>query len=217
MMKKISLLTLSAVNMLFFGGCRTEKKALSGECVLPGKIMLWSEARKISSYIRPYLLDTSDPRGAVLIIPGGGYHMVCEPSEGAPVARGFNALGYHAFVLNYRVYPDVYPAPQQDALRAMKIIRGRAKEWKILPDKIGVCGFSAGGHLASTLGSDLAAGVEAVNGDEFDAVAPAPDFIICGQGVLTFAGDRNQNSSRCWLGKDAALEKVLAFSPELTN
>ena len=177
------------------------------------KIMLWHHSRPASGYLKPYLLATEQPCGAVLIIPGGGYHVVCEPSEGAPVAAKFNALGLHAFVLNYRVAPDRFPAPQQDAMRALKIIRGRADEWKISPDQIGVCGFSAGGNLAATLGTTLVADVDASDGDRFDGFSARPDFIISGQGVLSFAFGRSATADNL-LGKDISDAERMKFSPE---
>ena len=110
------------------------------------KIMLWQPETDIVSYMRPYLLDTDTPRGAVLILPGGGYRIVCEPSEGAPVAKKFNSLGFHAFVLNYRVEPNTCPSAQIDAMRALQIIRANASKWNIDPDVVGTCGFSAGAN-----------------------------------------------------------------------
>ena len=178
------------------------------------KIMLWNQHKNLRSYLKTFLIDTDEPRGAVLITPGGGYRIVCEPSEGAPVAKGFNALGLHAFVLNYRVFPDTYPAPQQDAMRALKIIRAHAEEWKVKKDQLGVCGFSAGGNLAATLGTDLVKNIDASDGDASDRESARPDFIICGQSVLSFKDDRNQATSRRWLGQNLQAEEVLKFSPE---
>lgn len=91
------------------------------------------------------------PLGTVLVLPGGGYsHRAYH--EGDPIAKKFNALGYQAFVLQYRVMPDRYPAAQQDVLRAIRIIRSRAEEFRVIPDQIAVCGYSAGGHLAACAG-----------------------------------------------------------------
>jgi acetyl esterase/lipase len=98
-----------------------------------------------------YVLDGSKARGAVLICPGGGYMSTSE-REAEPIALQFNAAGFHAFVLHYSVAPDRHPMPLLDASRAMCIIRENADEWQINKDKIAVCGFSAGGHLAASLG-----------------------------------------------------------------
>ena len=101
-------------------------------------------------YIDTFLCDgAKSPLGAVLVLPGGGYtHRAYH--EGDPVARRFNELGYHAFVLQYRVAPYVAPAPQEDVILAVKIIRSRAAEFGINPDQIAVMGFSAGAHLAAS-------------------------------------------------------------------
>lgn len=90
-------------------------------------------------------------KGAVLICPGGGYEFTSH-REAEPIAMQFNAMGYHAFVLFYDVAPNIHPQPLKDATRAMCIIRDNAEEWNVDPEKIAVIGFSAGGHLAASLG-----------------------------------------------------------------
>ncbi len=106
-----------------------------------------------------YLLDTSPElpnasvRPAVLILPGGGYR-ACSDREAEPVAMAFLAQGYHAFVLRYSLNKNAaFPKPLRDAEEALETIRARAAEWGIVEDKIAVCGFSAGGHLAAALGT----------------------------------------------------------------
>src|SRR5947209_8036361 len=91
---------------------------------------------------------------AVVICPGGGYRQVVDTYEGKDVARWLNEKGVAAFVLVYRKAPDYrHPAPLEDAQRAMRTVRARAAEWKVDPHRIGIMGFSAGGHLASTAGT----------------------------------------------------------------
>ena len=91
-------------------------------------------------------------RPAVLVCPGGGYSM-CSPREADPIALQYSAKGYNTFVLYYTVGENaVFPKPLVDLSRALKIIRENAAEWGVIPDKIAVCGFSAGGHLAASLG-----------------------------------------------------------------
>ena len=91
-------------------------------------------------------------RPAVVICPGGGYNN-CSPREADPVAFQFMAAGYHAFVLYYSLGADaVYPNPLLDLSRAMRMIRENAEDWGVIEDQIAVCGFSAGGHLAASLG-----------------------------------------------------------------
>jgi acetyl esterase/lipase len=148
----------------------------------------------------PFLLNDRVVRPAVLIIPGGGYGCVCETTEGTPIAKKFNDLGFHAFVLDYRVKPDCFPAPQQDAIRAMRLIRGDASKWRVRPDNIAVCGFSAGAHLAACLGT-IAEQINADNNDDLDQVDFLPDAMILCYGVLSFAEWSHQDSAKNLLGE----------------
>lgn len=92
-------------------------------------------------------------RPAVLICPGGSY-LYCSEREGEPIALAFMAAGYQAFVLRYSVGDQAaFPRPLLDAEIALNLIRSRAGEWQVNPDKIAACGFSAGGHLAGALGT----------------------------------------------------------------
>lgn len=101
--------------------------------------------------LETYILKGEKKRPAVLICPGGGYGYT-SPREAEPIAMQFNAAGYHALVLYYSVAPNRHPQPLMDLSRAMCIIRDNAEMWKVLSEKIAVCGFSAGGHLAASLG-----------------------------------------------------------------
>jgi acetyl esterase/lipase len=98
-----------------------------------------------------YILDGERRRGAVAIFPGGGYAYT-SPREAEPVALQFNAAGFHAFVIHYSVAPRRHPQPLLDASRALRVIRENASSWKVRPDMVAACGFSAGGHLAASLG-----------------------------------------------------------------
>src|SRR5438067_13278885 len=96
-----------------------------------------------------YLPDK--PNGAgVVICPGGGYGGLAMDHEGHQVARWLNEIGVAGIILKYRIAPRYHhPAPLQDAQRALRTTRARAKEWGIDPQRVGILGFSAGGHLAS--------------------------------------------------------------------
>jgi acetyl esterase/lipase len=94
-----------------------------------------------------YLLKSEAPRPAVLVLPGSGY-VQCSPREAEALALRFNAAGCHSFVLWYSCAPRRHPVPLLDCARALTIIRSRAKEWKLDPDRLAMMGFSAGGHLA---------------------------------------------------------------------
>jgi acetyl esterase/lipase len=101
--------------------------------------------------LETYILKGEQKRGAVLICPGGGYGFTSE-REAEPIALRFNAAGFHAFVLYYSVAPRQHPQPLLDVSRAICLIREHAEEWGIEADHIAVCGFSAGGHVAASLG-----------------------------------------------------------------
>ena len=101
-------------------------------------------------WIEPYPVKTATSMGAVLVMPGGAYR-VRAPYEGSEVAREFNKHGLHAFVLQYRVAPHTREEALADGQRAMRVLRSRASHWHVDPDKIAVCGFSAGAHLSGSL------------------------------------------------------------------
>jgi len=94
--------------------------------------------------------DKKECRPAVLVVPGGGYGHVSF-REGERIALFYNTAGFHSFILNYRVAPHRHPDPLTDVSNALKLIRKNADEWDLDPEKIAVCGFSAGGHLAASI------------------------------------------------------------------
>lgn len=97
-----------------------------------------------------YILNGEKARGLVVILPGGGYGMT-SPREAEPIALKFNSAGYHSIVVDYSVAPNVYPQSLLDISRVLTIIKEASKEWFIDLDKLYVCGFSAGGHLAASV------------------------------------------------------------------
>ena len=123
---------------------------------------------------------------AVLVIPGGGYQNVAIGHEGVQIAGWLNAQGVPAFVLDYRVAPYHYPAEIEDGERAMRLIRAHAAEYGIAPDRLGVWGFSAGGHLASTLGTHCDNDtVKLASPDATDALSCKPAFMVLAYPVIT--------------------------------
>ena len=103
--------------------------------------------------ITVYLPPKEKATGASIVIcPGGGYGLLATEHEGKEVAEWLNSLGVAGVVLKYRLAPKYkHPAPLDDARRAIRMVRWKSKEWGLDPDRVGVMGFSAGGHLASTL------------------------------------------------------------------
>jgi acetyl esterase/lipase len=146
---------------------------------------------------------------AVVICPGGGYGTVVDTYEGKDVARWLNEHGVAAFVLVYRHAPRYrHPAPLQDAQRAMRTVRARADEWKVDPHRVGIMGFSAGGHLASTAGTHFDDG----NPDAADLIDKAgcrPDFLVLAYPVITLRESTTHKGSRDNLLGDKPSEELL--------
>jgi acetyl esterase/lipase len=159
-----------------------------------------------------YPVDTDTPVGAVLIFPGGGYgHRA--PHEGETIAREFNKKGIHAFVAQYRVSPNRHPAPLNDAIRSIRIVRSKAAELKIKPDKIAVCGFSAGGHLAGSLGVHYESGNPNAQ-EPLERLDSRPDALILCYAVNSSGEFANQGSFNNLLGENAPEDMLEKMSLE---
>ena len=163
------------------------------------------------------LPDTDKANGAAVIVcPGGGYGALAVDHEGRQIAEWFNARGVAAFILEYRHHGRGYqhPAPLDDAQRAIRTVRARAAEWKVNPARIGIMGFSAGGHLASTAGTHFDHG----NPSAEDPIAKAscrPDFLILCYAVIAFDEPYTHGGSqRNLLGKNPPAELVRSLSNE---
>ncbi|MEO3947816.1 alpha/beta hydrolase [Gorillibacterium sp. CAU 1737] len=154
--------------------------------------------------VTPYLVSgtTASPRAAVVICPGGGYEMRAD-HEGEPIALWLNSLGISAFVLRYRVAPYREPAPLLDVQRAIRYVRFRADEWNIDPTRVGVLGFSAGGHLAASASTLYDRG-DASAVDPIDRLSCRPDLSILCYAVI---------SMRDGITHDGSREKLLGIKP----
>ena len=154
---------------------------------------------------------------AILICPGGGYSGVAMGHEGYDVAEELNNNGIAAFVLKYRLPDDACmenksTVPLQDAQRGLQIIREHAKEWSVNENKIGVMGFSAGGHLASTLATHFNNAVI----ENSKNISLRPDFAILVYPVISFSDNLTHWGSRNNLiGKKPTAEQINFFSNEL--
>ena len=159
--------------------------------------------------ITPYLAPVPGNGAAVIVIPGGGYAVVAADHEGKAVAEWLNTLGVSAFVLQYRLGPRYrHPAPMQDVQRAIRIVRSRAPEWKLDPTRIGVLGFSAGGHLAATAATHFDAGVEAAP-NLIDRLSSRPDFAILAYPVITMRPPFTHGGSRTNLLGDSPTARLV--------
>jgi acetyl esterase/lipase len=132
---------------------------------------------------------------AVVIAPGGGYSLVAMNHEGRQIANWLNAIGVTAFVLRYRIGPKYHhPIELSDAQRAVRMVRARAKEFGVQPDRIGIMGFSAGGHLASTVATHFDNGNHSAQ-DPVDRAGCRPDFAILVYPVISFTASYTHHGS----------------------
>jgi acetyl esterase/lipase len=161
--------------------------------------------------------DRNAKRAAVIVVPGGGYSITASGHEGIDIAKSFNEVGVTAILIKYRIPTsrtmiDPEIGPLQDVQQAMLLVRENAEKWNIDPNKIGIIGFSAGGHLVSTLGTHYE-----------ESLIPnprktslRPDFLILGYPVISFQDNITHLGSRDNLiGKNPTKEKKEFYSNEL--
>jgi acetyl esterase/lipase len=166
--------------------------------------------------ITPFFAPKDKATGAAIVVfPGGGYSHLSDVKEGSAVAEWLNSLGVTAFVLKYRLGMRYHaPAPLLDAARAVRIVRAQAKEWNLDPNRIGVLGFSAGGHLAATLGTHFDAG-KADASDAVDRVSSRPDLLILVYPVITMGEFTHAGSKKNLLGDSPSPDLIKNYSNEL--
>jgi acetyl esterase/lipase len=194
--------------------------------IAPVNVELWpagapgakSEDSKDKPTITVYLPMGGNATGiAVVVCPGGGYGHLAMDHEGQQIARWLNSFGVAGVVLNYRHRGKGYgyPAPLDDAHRAMRLVRGNAGLWGIDADKIGVLGFSAGGHLASTVTTLYDRGYGKA-GDDLDKFRSRPDFsVLCYPVISTTEWFAHKGSRKNLLGKDPNEKLVKLMSTDL--
>lgn len=137
-----------------------------------------------------------DKAPAVLVVPGGGYGGLANDHEGKQIAEFLNARGVHAFVLKYRLGPKYsHPVPWLDASRAVRLIRSRASEWKVDPSRLGIWGFSAGGHLTSTVVTQFDKGNPEAS-DPVEKQSSRPDFAVLCYPVISMEPPLTHMGSR---------------------
>lgn len=155
----------------------------------------------------------------VVVCPGGGYVHLAMKKEGTDVAEWLNSIGIAAFVLKYRLGPRYhYPVETWDGQRAMRYVRYHAREYNIEPNRIGIMGFSAGGHLASTVGTHFDNGKPQAP-DPIDRVSCRPDFMVLAYPVITMMGPYvHKGSMHALLGEhpNPKLQRYLSNQLQVT-
>jgi acetyl esterase/lipase len=166
--------------------------------------------------LTPYWAPADRATGAVMIVcPGGGYSVLAA-HEGVAYAHWLNDLGITAFVLKYRLCKNGYYLPTilLDAARAVRVVRTNAPDWKLDPQRVGIMGSSAGGHLSATLMTRFDAG-KTDAADPVDHASSRPDLVVfCYAFILFDRADKSDRQTR-FLGKDFTPEQVRQFSPAL--
>ncbi len=164
-----------------------------------------------------YLASSGNTGTAVIVCPGGGYGALAMDHEGRQIAEYLNKLGISAFVLKYRLGPKYHhPVELGDAQRAIRMVRSRATELAVDPGKIGIWGFSAGGHLASSAATHFDAGDKG-SSDKVQTVSSRPDFAVLAYPVLTLTREEyvHKGSRRNLLGEPADPKLAEYLSSEL--
>ena len=164
-------------------------------------------------FIAPNPSNTPTP--FVVICPGGGYRILASSHEGTDIAKKFNEIGISALVLYYRLPNDVNQvqkefAPLQDAQQAIRLVRQNAKAWKVDPAKVGIMGFSAGGHLAASTATHFTKDYTGLN----DGINLRPDFQILLYPVVTFRDHTHAGSRQSLLGNNPSEDQLHLFSNE---
>lgn len=185
------------------------------------QIIFVNGAVRIASVVTPTLTKFTPVKAngvSVIICPGGGYGRLAIDHEGVEVAKAFNQIGITAFVLKYRlpndsIMIDKTAGPLQDAQEAIRTIRKQAAPWGLNPAKIGIMGFSAGGHLAATAATHFNFIADALSQDP---TSVRPDFVILIYPVISFEDSITHKGSKTNLiGKNPTVEQTKLFSNEL--
>lgn len=192
-------------------------RALSAVALWPGRAPGAAGDSSVDQpRMTPYLPPAGRANGAAAVVfAGGAYGHISLDKEGAQAARWLTSIGVAAIVVEYRLGPRYHhPAMLQDAQRAIRLTRARATEWGVDPRRVGIVGFSAGGHLASTAGTHFA-GAAALVGDSVDRISARPEFMILVYPVITMDERLTHKNSRLrLLGESPTPELVRGLSNE---
>jgi len=185
---------------------------------------LWSKeeyrypaVRQFMPNVVAYVHDDEEIRPAMIVVPGGGYVLV-SPTEGEIVAKAFYDKGYNAFVLTYTTNPlQTCPPklqPLKDISRAVRFVRKQARHFRIDPEKVVICGFSAGGHLCGSLAVHHDAEELEPTGPEYAGISNRPDAVILSYPVISSGEYAHEGSFRALLGPEATAEELAYMSLE---
>jgi len=200
----------SEVLELWPDGMPGERSDIEAQEVYPGGVR-----RVLVPKLHAYPLEGAEDAPAVVIFPGGGYEHIAMEKEGHAVARWLNTLGFAAFVVEYRHAPYRAPYPLMDAQRAFRMVRANAEQWGVDPERIGVMGGSAGGHLAACV---LTMWREPLMQEgPYAGVSCRPDFGILAYPVISLVDESvaHQGSRYNLLGPDQPQKLREVWSPEL--
>ena len=185
----------------------------------PIRLSLWPDeaplgegkSEKVKVPITVHLPEAGKATGTAMVIcPGGGYGGRVVEGEGHGIARWLNSHGIAGVVLGYRLPAGNYHRPLLDVQRAMRVVRAHATEWKLDPRRIGIVGFSAGGHLASTAGTHFDAG-HSQAADPVERQSCRPDFMVLVYPVITMGEKTHGGSRRNLLGPSPSAELIDRF------
>ena len=190
----------------------------------PAPMLLWpngapgalGDADDDKPTITAYVAASNPTKTAVIVVPGGGYVHLAMGHEGVDIAAWLNAHGVTAFVLKYRLGPKYHnPIEREDAQRAIRTVRANAAKYGVATDHIGMWGFSAGGHLTATAGTQFDAGNAAAT-DPIEQQSSRPDFLVLAYPVITMLDPDVHKGSRLYLlGDNPTQMQEEAMSAEL--
>ena len=223
---KLQILCYSLVGLFGFLLATSAMAEDAATTVQPKTELLWpdgtpgalGEEEKDKPTLIIYAVPADQSSGTgVVVCPGGGYGHLAMDHEGHQIAQWLNSLGISAFICDYRHRGKGYghPAPLQDAQRAIRTVRARAKEFHLQPDQIGILGFSAGGHLTSTAGTHFDQG-QTDSADLVQQVSCRPDFLVLCYPVISLVNScTHKGSKRNLLGENPDEDLVKSLSSEL--
>lgn len=203
------LISAFALALTMCMGVSSDAKEVNSKGVLlwpSGAPFAKGKEEKDTPKIDIYIPEKKQSQTAIVILPGGGYGGLALDHEGSQIAKWFNSFGVSAFVVHYRLGSNGYhhPVNLMDAQRALRWVRDHSEEYGINPKRVGVIGFSAGGHLASMVGTLFDEG-NPKSEDPIDRISSRPDFLVLGYPVISMESQTtHQGSRKNLLGPDQA-------------